>query len=104
MEGIVSVEIKPRRLLLPGDTDLSGSLEFSEKLNVYVRSPFSMSRSTIKSSSYYFQVPKPILQPDFGPMAGGTRIRIKKLFSDSRTDVLSVMKIFFGQQPCDIIQ
>ena len=37
VEGIVSMEIKPRRTLSKGDTDLSGSAEFIDKLTIYVR-------------------------------------------------------------------
>jgi hypothetical protein len=36
VEGTISIDIKPDRVLLPGDTDLSGSIELVEKLNVYV--------------------------------------------------------------------
>lgn len=37
VEGIVSLEIKPRRALSKGDTDLSGSAEFIDKLTIFVR-------------------------------------------------------------------
>lgn len=35
-EGIVAVEVQPERTLLMGDTDTSGSIEYTEKLNIYV--------------------------------------------------------------------
>ena len=35
-EGIVAVEVQPERTLLMGDTDTTGSIEYTEKLNIYV--------------------------------------------------------------------
>ncbi len=37
IEGIISIDIKPKHSLAIGDTDISGSIELTEKLNVYVR-------------------------------------------------------------------
>lgn len=51
-----------------------------------------------------FQVPKPILFPDHGPAAGGTKIRIGNLSFIPTADLNSTMKIFLGQQPCSITE
>ena len=36
MEGILSVDIKPGKTLEIGDIDISGSMESTELLNIYV--------------------------------------------------------------------
>ncbi len=35
-EGIISINIQPERILSIGDTDISGTIEFPGKFNVYV--------------------------------------------------------------------
>ncbi|CAF4617317.1 unnamed protein product, partial [Rotaria sp. Silwood2] len=84
VEGIISIDIKPERTLSKGDTDVSGLIELTEKFNVYI--------------------PKPILIPNFGPAAGGTKIRIQNLAFDKHLDLFSTMKIFLGKQQCHIIE
>ncbi len=37
VEGIISIDIKPKRILSMGDTDTSGSIELTEKFKVYVK-------------------------------------------------------------------
>ncbi len=49
-------------------------------------------------------VPKPILVPNFGPAAGGTKIRIQNLAFDNSLDLVSTMKIFLGKKQCQIIE
>ncbi|CAF0773881.1 unnamed protein product [Adineta ricciae] len=82
--GIISLDIKPNRSLALGDTDLLGSIELSEKLNIYI--------------------PKPILVPNFGPAAGGTKIRLQNLAFDESLDLFSTMKIFLGNKQCHITE
>jgi len=36
VEGIISIDVKPKHELMIGDTSISGSIELPEKLNVYV--------------------------------------------------------------------
>ncbi|CAF3033085.1 unnamed protein product [Rotaria sp. Silwood2] len=76
VEGVISVNIKPKRILSIGDTDISGSIEYPEKFHVYI--------------------PKPILVPDHGPAVGGTKIRIQNL------NLNSTIKIFLGNAECHI--
>ncbi|CAF4667346.1 unnamed protein product [Rotaria sp. Silwood1] len=78
VEGIISVNIKPNRMLSVGDTDISGSIEHQEKFHVYI--------------------PKPVLIPDYGPAIGGTQIRIRNL----NLDLNSSIKVFLGNAECSI--
>ncbi|CAF3574252.1 unnamed protein product [Rotaria socialis] len=84
VDGIISISIQPERTLSKGDTDISGAIQLTEKLNVYV--------------------PRPILLPNYGPVAGGTKIRIQNLAFDTNLDLFSTMKIFLGKQECHIIE
>lgn len=36
MEGVISIDIQPGKILSIGDTDVSGTVEFPEKFSVYV--------------------------------------------------------------------
>ena len=47
-------------------------------------------------------MPRPILLPNFGPAAGGTKIRIQNLGFDDSLDLSSAMKIVLGKKQCDI--
>ena len=51
-----------------------------------------------------FQVPKPFLGPDYGPSAGGTKIRIRNLSFGNSSNFLSTMKIFLGKKQCHITE
>ncbi|UJR25877.1 hypothetical protein I4U23_007227 [Adineta vaga] len=84
VNGILALDIKPNHSLALGDTDISGFIELNEKLNIYI--------------------PKPILVPDFGPAAGGTKIRIQNLAFDNSLDLFSTMNIFLGNKQCDITE
>lgn len=35
-QGSISINIQPRKRLYPGDTDISGSIEYPEKFKIYV--------------------------------------------------------------------
>jgi len=37
VEGTISIDIKPKKILAMGDTDISGSIELTEKFKVYVK-------------------------------------------------------------------
>jgi hypothetical protein len=37
VEGIISIDIKSEKILIKGDTDISGSIELADKFKVYVR-------------------------------------------------------------------
>ncbi|CAF2137619.1 unnamed protein product [Rotaria magnacalcarata] len=79
-KGTISVDITPSRILSVGDTDISGSIEYLQKLHVYR--------------------PKPILVPDNGPAAGGTKIQIQNLNLKSN----SKTKVFLGKAECRILK
>ncbi|CAF0881012.1 unnamed protein product [Adineta steineri] len=83
-QGMVSIYVKSEHSLAIGDTDISGTVELTEKLNIYI--------------------PKPILVPNFGPAAGGTKIRIQNLAFDNSLDLFSIMKIFLGRKQCHITE
>jgi hypothetical protein len=51
-----------------------------------------------------FQIPKPILLPDYGPSAGGTKLRIENLSFDNSSNLLSTMKVFLGKNQCHITE
>ena len=104
IEGIVSIDIEPERILDIGDTDISGSIQSEEKFNVYVRIEIFMDMKQKKknNSTSFFKVPKPILIPDFGPVSGGTKIRIQNLAFDNNLDLYSTMKIYLGKSQCYI--
>ncbi|CAF0972266.1 unnamed protein product [Rotaria sordida] len=78
VEGIISVNIRPKRILSIGDTDISGLIEYPDKFHVYI--------------------PKPILIPNYGPAVGGTKIRIQNL----NLNLNSTIKIFLGNAECHI--
>jgi hypothetical protein len=45
-----------------------------------------------------------MLLPDYGPSAGGTKIRIENLSYYNTSDLLSTMKVFLGKNQCHITE
>ncbi len=101
VDGIISIDIKSEKILAKGDTDISGSMELAEKFKVFVRI-FVLIDPTMNKN--LFQVPRPILLPDYGPSAGGTKIRMENLSFDNTSDLLSTMKAFLGKNQCHITE
>lgn len=102
VEGNILIDIRPERVLSKGDTDTSGAVPVAEKFKVYVN--IRLFVYSHRNDNFIFKIPKPVLVPNYGPSAGGTKIRIQNLAFDTNLNVFSNMKVFLGKQQCHIIE